>query len=164
MDQNTSSLPASSRTNVLIRPARHSDISAVALLDASISAGGQPRAGYFEERLALIGRSDTDQQLIFLVADSHDRIVGFVMGTLTGGQFDPAQITAVIDSIAVDPEYRHQQHIGRRLIEAFLSRSAALGAKVAYTLVQWENWELLKVFHALGFSMPSTIPLERKIG
>jgi hypothetical protein len=50
------------------------------------------------------------------------------------------------------------------LIETFLGRSAALGAKAAYTLVQWENWELLKVFHALGFSLPSTIALERQIG
>jgi ribosomal protein S18 acetylase RimI-like enzyme len=161
MDHDPDSLPTSSQTNVLVRPVRHPDISAVTLLDASISAG-QPRPAYFEERLAIIERSDTGQQLIFLVADSRDRIVGFVLGTLTVGQFGLPQITAVIDFIAVHPEYR-RQHIGRRLIEAFLSQSAALGAKTAYTLVQWENWELLRVFHMLGFSMPSTIPLERKI-
>src|SRR5215469_8186990 len=125
MDHNPDSLPASSQANVLIRPVRHSDVSAVTLLDASIS-GGQPRPSYFEERLAIIERSDTGQQLIFLVADSHGQIVGFVTGTLTGGQFGLAQITAVIDFIAVHPEYR-RQHIGRRLIEVFLSQSAALG-------------------------------------
>jgi hypothetical protein len=30
-------------------------------------------------------------------------------------------------------------------------------------LVNWDNWTLLKVFHALGFTLASTIPLERRI-
>jgi ribosomal protein S18 acetylase RimI-like enzyme len=155
-------LPGKSRPQVSIRPMRQSDVSAVILLDAAVF-GGQSRAAYFERRLTMIDRPDTGNQLIFLVADSGNGIIGFVMGTLTSGEFGLMQVTAIIDSIAVHPDFR-RQHIGRRLIEEFLKQSARLGAKSAYTLVQWENWELLKVFHALGFSMPSTISLERPIG
>jgi ribosomal protein S18 acetylase RimI-like enzyme len=141
---------------------RQSDTSAVIRLDAA-AFGGKSRAAYFGRRLAVLERPDTGNQVIFLVAESGDGIVGLVMGTLTSGEFGLVQVTAIIDSIAVHPDYR-RQHIGRQLIESFLSQSARLGAKSAYTLVQWENWELLKVFHALGFSMPSTISLERQIG
>jgi ribosomal protein S18 acetylase RimI-like enzyme len=164
MDHNpaTHSMSSRSRPEVSIRPMRHLDVARVTLLDAAVF-GGISRAAYFQRRLAMTDRSDTGNQLIFLVADSDEGIIGFVMGTLTSGEFGLVQVTAIIDSIAVHPDYR-RQHIGRRLIEAFLSDSAKLGAKSAYTLVQWENWELLKVFHALGFSMPSTIPLERQIG
>jgi ribosomal protein S18 acetylase RimI-like enzyme len=139
------------------------DLPAVIRLDASVF--GQARTAYFERRLAALEREDTgDNHLIFLVAvTSDDETIGFIMGTLTSGEFGLPHITAIIDSIAVHPSYR-RRHIGRLLIETFLNRSASLGARTAYTLVQWENWELLKVFHALGFSLPSTIPLERQIG
>jgi ribosomal protein S18 acetylase RimI-like enzyme len=138
-----------------------SDTSAVIELDGRVL--GKPRAEYFERRLAALEHTDTGHHLIFLVADSRDEILGFVMGTLTSGEFGLAQVTAIIDSIVVHPHYR-RQHIGQQLIESFLSQSTRLGAKAAYTLVQWENWELLKVFHALGFALASTIPLERRIG
>jgi ribosomal protein S18 acetylase RimI-like enzyme len=142
---------------------RPADLSAVIKLDASVF--GQARTAYFERRLATLEGEDTsDHQLIFLAAVTEDdEIIGFVMGTLTSGEFGLPHITAIVDSIAVHPSYQ-RRHIGQLLIETFLGRSAALGARAAYTLVQWENWELLKVFHALGFSLPSTIALERQIG
>jgi ribosomal protein S18 acetylase RimI-like enzyme len=148
---------------ISIRPMRTADRLAVIKLDAAVF--GQARTAYFERRLAALEHeSNSDHQLIFLAAVSNDdEIIGFIMGTLTSGEFGLPHITGVIDSIAVHPRYR-RQHIGRLLIETFLNRSAALGARAAYTLVQWDNWELLKVFHALGFSLPSTIPLERRIG
>jgi len=71
-------------------------------------------------------------------------------------------VTAILDSIAVHPGYQ-QQGIGRQLIEAFIKRSTLQGAAAVYTLVNWDNWMLLKTFHSLGFVLASTIPLERRI-
>ncbi|MGO8949251.1 MAG: GNAT family N-acetyltransferase [Ktedonobacterales bacterium] len=162
MEHDPESAPVLKRLTVSIRPMRHSDLLLVIELDASVG-GGKPRAAYFERRLAAIEHSDTGNQVIFLVASSGSEVVGFIMGTITSGEFGLSQVTAIVDSIAVHPQYRHQ-NIGRQLIESFLSQSALFGATAAYTLVQWENWELLKVFHALGFALPSTILLERQIG
>jgi len=157
-------LPANSnfnRLDVAIRPMRSSDLPVVIELDAQVYR--KPRPMYFERRLSALEHSETGDHLIFLVADYQGDTIGFIMGSLTSGEFGLADVTAIIDSIAVHP--RHQrQHIGQQLIESFLSRGASLGAKAASTLVPWENWELLKVFHALGFSMASTVPLERQIG
>jgi ribosomal protein S18 acetylase RimI-like enzyme len=161
MDDYLPAIPGFNRLEVSIRPMRSSDTSAVIELDARVL--GKPRGMYFERRLAALERANTGQQRIFLVADYRDAILGFVMGTLASGEFGFVQVTAILDSLAVHPHYQ-RQHIGRQLIESFLSQSTSLGAKAAYTLVQWESWELLRVFHALGFSLASTIPLERQIG
>lgn len=161
MDQHLAPTPGFNRLEVFIRPMRPSDRAAVIELDGRVL--GKLRPAYFERRLAALEHADTGHHLIFLVADYRDEMFGFIMGTLASGEFGLAQVTAIIDSIAVHPHYQ-RQHIGQQLIEAFLSQSVSLGAKAAYTLVQGENWELLKVFHALGFSLASTIPLERQIG
>ena len=100
--------------------------------------------------------------MIFLVADCHGTVIGFVMGTLVYGEFGLTQVTAILDSIAVHPQYQ-QQGIGRQMVEAFINRGTLQGAAAVYTLVNWDNWTLLKAFHSLGFVMASTIPLERRI-
>lgn len=161
MDQHLASIPALHHQEISIRPMQPADLAVVIELDARVS--DKPRTAYFERRLAALEHPTTGNHLIFLVADYRGEVVGFVMGMLASGEFGLAQVTAIVDSIAVHPRYQ-RQHIGQRLIESFLSQSINLGAKTAYTLVQWENWELLKAFHALGFSLASTIPLERQIG
>lgn len=157
-------LPANAnfnRLDVAIRPMQSSDLPLVIELDAQVYR--KPRPMYFERRLSALEHSETGDHRIFLVADYQGDIIGFIMGSLTSGEFGLVEVTAIIDSIAVHPRYQ-RQHIGQQLIESFLKQGVNLGARVASTLVPWENWELLKVFHALGFSMAATVPLERQIG
>ncbi len=145
---------------VSVRGMKRSDMAAVVELDAY--AFGSARPVYFERRFAVLDLRNADTRAIFLVAEYHDEVVGFVMGTLAYGEFGLAQVTAIVDTIAVHPHYQ-RRGIGQQLIETFIKRSRRLGAATIYTLVNWDNWNLLKVFHALGFSLASTIPLERRI-
>ena len=73
-----------------------------------------------------------------------------------------AQVTALVDSIAVDPAYL--RGVGRRLANAFVTEGEARGAREVYTLVNWNAWDMLKFFDSIGFSLASTIPLRRTIG
>jgi ribosomal protein S18 acetylase RimI-like enzyme len=146
--------------DVSIRMMGHADLAVVVELDALVF--GAMRSVYFERRLAALNEQDANARMVFLVADYHDTTIGFVMGTLAYGEFGLTQVTAILDSIAVHPRYQ-QQGIGRQLIEAFIERSTRQGAAAVYTLVNWDNWTLLKTFHALGFVLASTIPLERRI-
>jgi predicted N-acetyltransferase YhbS len=149
-----------SRYDVSIRAMERADLAVVVELDALVF--GNVRSAYFERRLAALDENDADARMIFLVADYQDTVIGFVMGTLAYGEFGLTQVTVILDSIAVHPRYQ-QQGIGRQLIEAFIKRSTMQGAAAVYTLVNWDNWMLLKTFHALGFVLASTIPLERRI-
>ena len=146
--------------DVSIRLMAHADLAVVVELDAFVF--GAMRSAYFERRLAALNEQDADGRTVFLVADDRGMVIGFVMGTLAYGEFGLTQVTAILDSIAVHPRYQ-RQGIGRQLIEAFIERSRRQGAAAVYTLVNWENWMLLKTFHALGFVLASTIPLERRI-
>jgi ribosomal protein S18 acetylase RimI-like enzyme len=145
---------------VSIRPMRQTDLSIVIKLDAHVF--GSARPAYFERRLVVLDSADAETRAIFLVAVYQDQVIGFVMGTLAYGEFGLTQVTAILDSIAVFPGYQHQG-IGQKLTEAFMQESTRQGASSVYTLVNWDNWTLLKVFHALGFELASTIPLERRI-
>lgn len=149
-----------SRHPVFIRSMEHADLAVVVELDALVF--GDARAQYFERRLAALNEKDADKRMIFLVADYQGTAIGFVMGTLAYGEFGLTQVTAILDSIAVHPGYQ-QQGIGRQLIESFIKHGTLQGAAAVYTLVNWDNWTLLKVFHSLGFVLASTIPLERRI-
>ena len=146
--------------DVSIRPMRQTDLSIVVELDAHVF--GSSRPAYFERRLVVLDSADSETRAIFLVAIYQDQVIGFVMGTLAYGEFGLTQVTAILDSIAVHPGYQHQG-IGQKLAEAFMKQSAKQGASAIYTLVNWDNWTLLKVFRALGFELASTIPLERRI-
>jgi len=145
---------------VLIRVMRQTDLAVIVELDAHVF--GSSRPAYFERRLTILDAADTKTRAIFLVAVYRDQVIGFVIGSLAYGEFGLTQVTAILDSIAVHPGYQHQG-IGQKLTEAFMKQSARQGASAVYTLVNWDNWTLLKVFHALGFVLASTIPLERRI-
>lgn len=149
------------RAQVSIRAMRHSDLDAVVDLDARVF--GEPRPAYFERRWALVGRSETTSHTISLVAEAEGAVVGLVMGTLTYGEFGFAQVTALVDSIAVHPAHQ-RRGIGKQLADAFLAESAAHGAREVYTLVNWNAWDMLMFFDSLGFALASTIPLRRQIG
>ncbi len=145
---------------VSIRPMRQTDLLVIVELDAHVF--GSTRPSYFERRFAVLDSTDSEARAIFLVAVYQDKVIGFVMGTLAYGEFGLTQVTAILDSIAVHPGFQHQG-IGQKLTESFMKQSAHQGASAVYTLVNWDNWILLKVFHALGFELASTIPLERRI-
>lgn len=152
---------AADQTDVILRPMRPDDLEIVVELDALVS--GEPRWAYFERRLAMLDQMGPNSHTVSLVAERAGAIAGFVMGTLTSGEFGFAQATALVDSIAVHPD--QQRHgVGRQLASAFIAASAARGAREVYTLVNWNAWDMLKFFDALGFSLAQTVPLRRSIG
>lgn len=152
--------PTAEQTEITVRPMQPDDLDAVLALDARVF--GEPRRGYFERRLAELDQREPVDHSISLVAEAAGAIVGFVMGTLTSGEFGFTQVTALVDSIAVHPDWQ-RRGMGRQLTSAFITSSATRGAREVYTLVNWSAWDLLKFFDALGFSLAPTVPLRRSI-
>ena len=144
-----------------VRAIRASDIGGVVQLDARVF--GEPRPAYFERRLAPLDGADQAKHTIGIVAEEDGALIGFVMGTLTSGEFGFVDATALVDSIAVHPDWR-RRGIGRRLADALIAECAARGAREVYTLVNWNSWDMLKFFDAIGFSLAQTVPLRRRIG
>jgi ribosomal protein S18 acetylase RimI-like enzyme len=100
---------------------------------------------------------------VSLVAETEDgTAVGFVMGELYMGEYGIYQEEATMDTIGVDPEYRHRG-IGRQLMDEFVEHLRKLGVQKVNTLVGWNDSQLIQFFGANQFSPSMTINLERSL-
>lgn len=143
-----------------IRSMRPGDLDSVVQLDARVF--GESRHDYFARRLTALDKRIPVSHTIALVAEEDGAVVGFVMATLTNGEFGFSEITVLMDSIAVHPG-RQRHGIGQQLTKALIAESAARGAHDVYTLVNWKSWDMLKFFDSMQFSLAQTILLRRSI-
>lgn len=149
------------RTHATIREMRPDDLDMVVGLDARVF--GKARPAYFERRLASLRTHEPSGHTLGLVAEADGSVVGFVLGTLTSGEFGFEGVTVLMDSIAVAPN-RHRRGIGHQLTRALVTESAALGARDVYTLVNWKAWDMLAFFDAAHFGLAQTVLLHQHIG
>jgi ribosomal protein S18 acetylase RimI-like enzyme len=94
--------------------------------------------------------------------DENGTVVGFVMGELYMGEYGIFQEQAALDTIGVDPDCRHKG-IGEQLINEFMDHLRRVGVKKIYTLVDWNDSNLIRFFSANKFSPSLTINLERSL-
>ena len=97
-----------------------------------------------------------------LVAEIEDgKVVGFVMAELYMGEYGISQDGATLDTIGVDPDYRHQR-IGELLISEIFDHLRNLGVKKINTLVDKNDSRLIQFFMANKFNpSKNIINLER---
>ena len=94
---------ALARDDILCRSLQAGDLPAIVKIDRKIS--GKNHQPYYEQKLAeALGESGVR---VSLVAEQDDHVVGFVMARVDFGEFDRMEPAAVLDSIAVDPDYAH---------------------------------------------------------
>jgi len=98
-----------------------------------------------------------------LVAEDADgTVVGFVMGHIYMGEYGIFQEEATLDTIGVDPDYQNMG-IGMKLICEFVCHLRTLGVEKVYTLVSWDDPELVHFFSDNDFIPSKTINLERTL-
>ncbi len=66
------------------------------------------------------------------------------------------------DTIGIDPAYQ-KKGLATALSRELIQNLKALRVKTIYTLVSWNDWDLLQFFHAMGFTRGDMINLELKI-
>jgi len=104
------------------------------------------------------------------------KVVGFILGYVSGWEFGVPDTVGWIDTIGVDPDYQDQgigKNIFNKLIENFKRTGKEVhpeaketpieGVSVVYTLVRWNDWNLLRFFHKMGFKKGDMISLELEL-
>ena len=92
------------------------------------------------------------------------KVVGVILGEVSGWEFGIFDTIGWVSIIGVDPAYQHQG-IAERLTQDFVKNVKSVGVTILYTLVNWNDWDLLKFFRAMGFTRGGEmINLELKIG
>jgi ribosomal protein S18 acetylase RimI-like enzyme len=99
---------------------------------------------------------------ISLVAEVGEQVVGFILGDVSGWEFGVPETIGWMDTIGVDPAYQ-KRGVATLLAHELIKNLKALGVRTIYTLVSWDDWDLLQFFHAMGFTRGDLINLELKI-
>ena len=140
-----------------IRPLKKEDLEAIVTIDEKVL--GEDRRDYWERKLESINSGSSQASL---VAEIEGKVVGFILGDVSGWEFGVPETIAWIDTIGVDPAYQ-KRGLATALAHELIKILNRKGVKTIYTLVKWSDWDLLKFFHRMGFIRGDMINLELKI-
>jgi ribosomal protein S18 acetylase RimI-like enzyme len=141
-----------------IRPLTIGDLDEIVEIDRKVS--GETRRDFWGEKIKL---PSSRYPLSGLCAELEGRVIGFILGEVSGWEFGIPDTVGWISTIGVDPDYQHRG-VARKLSQEFIKNLKAIGVNVVYTLVNWSDWDLLKFFRAMGFTRGGEmINLELKI-
>ena len=143
--------------NVTIRPLEHDDLEAIVEIDRKVL--GENRKEYWERKLENQGKKSAQTSF---VAEVEGKVVGFILGDISGWEFGVPDTIGWIDTIGVDPLYQ-KKGLATSLANELVKNLKNLGVTTIYTLVSWNDWDLLQFFHARGFTRGDMINLEMKI-
>jgi ribosomal protein S18 acetylase RimI-like enzyme len=145
-------------TQLNIRPLTIGDLDAIVEIDRKVL--GKPRQDFWKKRIEVV---NPQYPLSCLVAEWEGKVIGFIVGEVSGWEFGVPDTIGWISTIGIDPTYQHQG-IAKTLGEEFIKNLKAIGVSMVYTLVNWNDWDLLKFFRAMGFTRGGDmINLELKI-
>ncbi|MDP3016797.1 MAG: GNAT family N-acetyltransferase [Deltaproteobacteria bacterium] len=144
-------------SGVNIRPMTVGDMDAIVEIDRRVI--GKSRPDYWKK----VVPENPQYPFSSLVAEFEGKVIGFVVGEVSGWEFGVPDTIGWLSIIGVDPDYQHKG-VARRLSQEFVKNLKGIGVSVIYTLVNWNDWDLLKFFHEMGFTRGGDmINLELKI-
>ena len=143
--------------NVKIRPLKIEDLESIAAIDEKVL--GEKRRDYWEKKLQMMGEKASQ---VSLVVEVQGKVLGFILGDVSGWEFGVPDTIGWIDTIGVDPAHQ-KKGLATALAKELVQRLKAMGVRTIYTLVSWNDWDLLQFFHAMGFTRGDMINLELKI-
>lgn len=144
-------------SGVNIRPMTVGDVDAIVEIDRRVI--GMSRPDYWKK----VVPENPQYPFSSLVGEFEGKVIGFVVGEVSGWEFGVPDTIGWLSIIGVDPDYQHKG-VARRLSQVFVENLKTIGVSVIYTLVNWNDWDLLKFFHEMGFTRGGDmINLELKI-
>lgn len=156
-----------------IRVLNENDLDAVVEIDKKVL--GKKRREYWKRKIAY---SDIYPRPA-LVAEIENKVVGFIMGYVSGWEFGVPNSIGWIDTLGVDPQYQ-RQGIGTTLFNALIKnfkqtgtektknieeqdKSKIEGVNDVFTLVNWNDWDLVQFYNKMGFKKGDMLNLKLKI-
>lgn len=133
-------------SEVQIRPMHINDLDAIVEIENKIL--GKARRDYWKKKMK---DTYTQHPLSSLVAEYEGKVIGFIVGEISGWEFGVPDTVAWISTIGVDPKYQHKG-VGKKLSQGFIKKLKDFGVSIVYTLVNWNDWDLLKFFREMGFT------------
>jgi predicted N-acetyltransferase YhbS len=140
----------------LIRAPKAEDIDALARIDGQWT--GRQRRAYLAERL---GRTLRPAAInLSRVAELDGRVVGFLFGEVTRGEFGDVGSVAWVDTVAVE-RARTREGVGSALLADFVAHATTAGSNRIWTLLDPGDEALTEFLQAHGFRVAATRVVEK---
>jgi ribosomal protein S18 acetylase RimI-like enzyme len=121
---------------------------------------GESRREYWLNKI--IKQAENRPPYASLVAEIDGKVAGFILGEVSGWEFKVPNNIGWIDTIGIDPDYQYRG-IAKVLAVGLIENLQKYSVNTIYTLVNWNDWDLLQFFHAMGFSRGDMINLVLKV-
>jgi ribosomal protein S18 acetylase RimI-like enzyme len=145
--------------NVYIRNLEKNDLDAIVSIEERVT--GIARRSYWEKRIEI--SEAIRPHWASLVAESDNRVVGFLLGRAGELEFGLPGTVAWIEIIGVHPADR-KRGIARALLEQFTSSAEDHGVKTIFTLVAREELDIKNFFSRLGFAQGEMLHFQKQTG
>jgi ribosomal protein S18 acetylase RimI-like enzyme len=119
---------------------------------------GKRRQSFWEKKLSA---AESNVAPMGVVAELDKKIIGFILGEVSGWEFGVPASVGWIDTIGVDPQYQ-KKGVAKALMGELIKNFRKAGVRNIYTLVNWSDWDLLQFFRRMGFTRGDMINLELK--
>ncbi len=140
-----------------VRPLKGEDVEDVVRIDEKIL--GENRSDYWSRKFEAANRKHPE---ISLVAELKGQIVGYILGDVSGWEFGVPETIGWIETIGIDPDFE-KKGVASALAFELIKNLKTVGVKTIYTLVNWNDWDLLQFFRSIGFTRGDMLNLELKI-
>src|SRR3972149_291435 len=158
---------------VKIRVLDENDLDAGVGIDKRVV--GKERRDFWKRKIAYAGIYPRPA----LVAEIEGKVVGFILGYVSGWEFGVPDTIGWVEPLGVGPAYQ-RRGIGKLLfndlIEIFkrsgreetieaeeTEKLKVEGVNVVYTLASWTDWDLLQFYHAMGFQKGGMLNLQLEV-
>src|SRR4030042_2662509 len=112
--------------NVKIRTLKKDDLDSIGEMDEKVL--GENRKNYWERKLELMDHQSTQ---VSLVAELEGKVVGFILGDISGWEFGVPETIGWIDTIGVDPVYQ-KRGLAAAFAHELIKNLKAFGVKTIY--------------------------------
>jgi ribosomal protein S18 acetylase RimI-like enzyme len=146
----------SSEVTILIRKMEEEDISSLISLDERISGSYRPDM-WKSEINHYLSRSES----ICLIAEIHNQVVGFMIGTIHSWLFG-IENGGWIEILGVDPAHT-AKGIGKKLGTTLFDEFRTRGINNVHASVDWKASDLLEFFKTLGMTKSEFITLIKEL-
>ncbi len=149
---------SNSPDKLIIRVMRTNDLDAIIEIDTKVL--GESRRDHWTTKI--VKQAESRPHDACLVAEMDGEVIGFILGEVSGWEFKVPNNIGWIDTIAIDLDYQNRG-IAKELANACVQNLRKYGVDTIYTLVNWNDWDLLQFFHAMGFSRGDMINLVLRV-
>ena len=157
-DSSSDDSAALARDVVIIRSLNSGDLEAVVHVDKKVTGADHSR---FYQRKTKEVLDETGIR-VSLVAEKNDQAAGFIMARVDFGEFDRTEPVAVLDSIAVDPDYSHVQ-IGSAMLSQLLANLTTLRLEKIRTEIDADHFDVLNFLMKNGFRNSQRLSFSYKV-